>query len=54
MMEQVETLQKKLNANKDGVEINESLNRIFSEEKKVNTGNFNSNIQMEDLKVLGQ
>ena len=46
MMEQVETLQKKLNATKDGEEMNEeSLNRIFSEEKRINTGFFNSNVQ---------
>ena len=46
-MEQVENLQKKLNASKGPEEMNESLNRIFSEEKRINTGHFNSKVQLE-------
>jgi hypothetical protein len=43
----VETLQKKLNATKQGEEMDESLNRIFSEEKRINTGHFTSKVQLE-------
>jgi hypothetical protein len=62
MVEQVEKLQHKLNISKSHHEEeyneNENIQRIFSEEKRFNTGHFNSKAndekQMEDIYRLGR
>lgn len=48
MVDQVEKLQQKLNASNNH---DEDLNRIFADEKRVNTGHFNSKTQLEERQV---